>query len=82
VEGLRVALGKMQQPDHPGCPLDQGADRPTVVAADDQVAFPMARFGPVGGVEGSLVDGQHRLGEPGPWLLSLLLRSAVITPGA
>lgn len=81
VQGFTVAAGQVQQPQQPGLPFDQGADRGPLVAADDEVALPVPRLGPVCGLEGSLVHRQHGLLKPGPPALDTLLRAPVLPPG-
>ena len=41
VQGVAVSAGEVQQPDQPGLPLDERADRRALVLADDQIAFPV-----------------------------------------
>jgi hypothetical protein len=81
MQGERVVTGKVQQPDQPGSALHEGADRRPVVAADDQISFPVPGRGSVTGIERALMDGQHRLGEPRPAPLDPLVGSPMITPG-
>jgi hypothetical protein len=81
-QAVGVAAGQAQQPDHPGLPFDQRADRRALVLADDEISFPVPRVGAVRGLEGPLVDGEHRLLEPGPAPFGPLMRTPVITPGA
>jgi hypothetical protein len=52
VQGVSVALRKMQQSDHPGLPFDERADRLALVLADDEIAPPVPRLGAVLGWEG------------------------------
>jgi hypothetical protein len=59
--------------------LDEGADLGGAVLADDQVAFPVAGHGPVGGPGGPVADHQHRHDEAG---LALLLLAAGAAPDA
>ena len=37
MQGVAIARGKVQHPDRPGLPLDEGADRRALVLADDEV---------------------------------------------
>jgi hypothetical protein len=39
VQGLAVAAREVQQPDRPGLPFDEGADRRGLVLADNQVSL-------------------------------------------
>ena len=73
VQVLSAALRKVQQPNHPGLTLDQRADRGSLVLTDDQIAFPVPGR--------PLVYREHRLGEPGPAPLDLLVRPPVIASG-
>ena len=82
VEGVAVALRKMQQPDQPGLAFDECADRRALVLADDQVALPVPGLGAVLGRERPLVDGEHRLLEPGPTAFGALLSAPMISAGA
>jgi acyl CoA:acetate/3-ketoacid CoA transferase beta subunit len=82
VQGVAVAIGHVQQADHSGLPLDQGADRRALVLADDQITFPMAGLGTVIGLERPLADSEHGLLGPGPAPLGALMRAAVIPAGA
>jgi hypothetical protein len=55
-----MASGReVQQDREPAGALDQGADRRAGQLADDQVAFPVSRHGPVVGFGRSLVDHRH-----------------------
>ena len=73
--GLVVA--EVQQDHEAGGTLDQCADRGTVVAADDQVAFPVAGHGSVGDLGRAFADHDH-VGDPA----SVLCASAWSTLGA
>ena len=55
LDAVAVHAGQVQQHREPGRALDERADR-GAVRADDQVAFPVARDGPVLGLGGSLAD--------------------------
>ena len=50
------AQRQVQQPDHPGAALDQGPDHRGVVAADDEISFPVPGLGSVGRLERALMD--------------------------
>ena len=82
MERVAVALGQVQQTDQSGLALDECADRGLLLLADDQVALPMSGLGSVLGWEGPLVDGAHRLFEPGPAAIGALLGAAMISCGA
>jgi hypothetical protein len=59
-------MGQVQQPDHPGLPLHQGADRRALVRADDEISFlTVACLGAVLRLKRPLTDGEHRLLEAG-----------------
>lgn len=75
-------VGEVEQPNQSGLPFDQGVDRGSLLFADDQVAFPVAGLGPVGGWERTLVNGEHGLLEPGAAAVLPLLGTAVVTTGA
>ena len=72
----------MQQPDHPGLPFDECADRRALVLADDEITFPVPRLGAVLGREGPLVDREHRMLKPRPTPFGALMSAPVISPGA
>jgi hypothetical protein len=72
----------MQEPDHPGLPLHQGADRRALVLADDEVSLPMAGLGAILGTEGPLMNREHGLLEPGRAPFGPLMRAPVIASGA
>jgi len=75
-----AAVGEMQQHHEPGRAFDQGPDGGLLVAADDQVAFPVAGHGPVGGLGGAFADHHHVLDAPG--VLAVAAGAAPGPPGA
>ena len=65
-DGLGVAIaGQVDEQDVAGGAFDQGADLGSLVFADDEVAFPVAGYGPVGGFGGAFADHHHGGGETG-----------------
>ncbi|CKT26315.1 Uncharacterised protein [Mycobacterium tuberculosis] len=54
---------QVQQPNQTCLSLDEGANRRALVLTNDEISFPVARLGAVGGIERPLVNRQHRLGE-------------------
>ena len=75
----RPPLGRRER-DRGGGRPPRGADHRAVVAADDEIAFPVSGLGPVLGPERTLVDRQHRLGEAGPATVDPLLGPSMIRP--
>jgi hypothetical protein len=67
---------------HPGLPLDQRADRRALVLADDEILLPMPGLRAVIRLERPLADGEHGLPGPRAPPAGMLMRPAVITPGA
>jgi hypothetical protein len=41
VQGAGIVVGQVQEPDHPGLPLDERADRGALLPADDEVSLPV-----------------------------------------
>ena len=82
VEGVTVALRQMQPTDEAGLVFDQRADRRALVLADEELALPMARLRAIVGWEGSLVDGEHRLFEPGSTPVAALMSAAMVSSRA
>jgi hypothetical protein len=72
----------MQQTNEPCLTFHQRADGRALVLADEEIALPMARLGAIVGVEGSLVDAEHRLFEAGPAPVSALMSAAMVASGA
>ena len=79
MEGLAVAVGKVKKADESGPSFDECADRRALVLADDQIPLPVAWFGSVLGWERTVMDGEHRLLEPGPASFDTLLGAAVVS---
>lgn len=77
--GVAVTLRQVQQADGPGPPFDEGADRGLVVFADDEVSFPLPGLGALLGRKRPVVDGEHRLLEPRPAPVGVLVGAAVVT---
>lgn len=81
VEAFAVTLWDVQKTHHAGLTLEQCADCGTLRLADDQVTLPMSGLRPVGGIERPLMDGEHRLLEPGATTIEVLMSPVVIAPG-
>ena len=81
VQRLAIPTRQMQQPDQSRLPFDEGADRGSLPLTDDEIPLPMTGFGSVGWFEGAVVDRQHRLLEPGPAPLRVLVSAPVIPSG-
>jgi hypothetical protein len=82
VQGLAEAAREVEQPDRPGLPFDEGADRRGLVLADDQVSLPMPGLRAVLGQKRPFVDGEHRVLKPWPTLFGVLLSPPMIAAGA
>ncbi len=64
-----VPIGEVQQQHVAGCALHQRADGRAVSGADDEVAPPVARDGPVGRL-GRALGEHHHVGDPPTALLA------------
>lgn len=58
----------MQQHDVAGGSFDEGPDGGCAVLTDDEVPFPVAGDGTIGGLGGPLADEDHGMGEA--WLVA------------
>jgi hypothetical protein len=76
------AVRKVSKQYVAGRPLDQGRDGRLVACTKDQVAFPVARDRPVGGLGRALADHQHRRLEAGAPLVRPALSLADGAAGA
>ena len=77
-----MAARKVQQPDYPGLPFDEGADRRGLVLTNDQVSLPMPGLRAVLGRKRPFVDGEHRVLKPWPTAFRVLLSPPMIAAGA
>ena len=60
-----MPVGQVQQDREPGSAFDQGADGAPVRRTGDQIALPMAGYGPVLDLGGPVRDHDHGIPEPG-----------------
>lgn len=73
-----VPVGQVQEDREPGAAFHQGADGALIAGPHDQVALPVAGYGPVLHLGGPLADHDHGLTEAGP---SFLARRPGPAPG-